>query len=446
MAIVMKFGGTSVGSSQSISNVFEIVMSRLQKNPIVVVSAVTKVTDMLLQKARDAEKGSIDISEIEKKHFTIMDELGIEHSVIEEELSGLKNSLSTIAKNGPSKKMLDNVSSFGERMSSKIVAAYLTKKGIPARALFAYDIGFVTNSNFTEAELDDVTYENLKNNPSLNEKGIVNVVTGFIAKDHKGSITTLGRGGSDFTAAIIGAAVNAELVEIWTDVDGIMTADPKIVSNAKSIDEISFSEAAELAYFGAKVLHPKTLLPAMEKNIPVAVLNTHNPSHKGTTIRKKSDVGNIFKAISSKKNITTIRTVSSRMLGSHGFMARLFQIFNKHRIAIDMITTSEVSVSLTVDTEENLNYLVEDLEKISKVEVKKDRAIICVVGKGMRDRPGSAGKIFTVCGNNGINVEMISKGASQVNISFIVRNEDADKTVIALHKELIENADKNGQK
>ncbi|MCX6707089.1 MAG: aspartate kinase, partial [Candidatus Woesearchaeota archaeon] len=362
MAIVMKFGGTSVGSSLSINNVFEIVMSRLQKNPIVVVSAITKVTDMLLQKTKDAEKGDVDISEIEKRHFTIMDELGMDHSVISEELDGLKNSLSAIAKNGLNKKMLDNAASFGERMSSKIVAAYLTKKGIPARAVFAYDIGFVTDSNFTDAELDDVTYDNLKKNPLLNEKGIVNVVTGFIAKDHKGSITTLGRGGSDFTAAIIGAAVNAELVEIWTDVDGIMTADPRIVSNAKSIEEISFSEAAELAYFGAKVLHPKTLLPAMDKNIPVAVLNTHNPSHKGTTIRRKSVIGDVFKAISSKKNVSTIRIVSSRMLGSHGFLARLFQIFNKHKIAIDMIATSEVSVSVTAETQENLNYLAEDLE------------------------------------------------------------------------------------
>jgi aspartate kinase len=184
----------------------------------------------------------------------------------------------------------------------------------------------------------------------------------------------------------------------------------------------------------------------MEKNIPVAVLNTHNPSHKGTTIRRKSVIGDVFKAISAKKNVNTIRIVSSRMLGSHGFLAKLFQTFNKHKIAIDMISTSEVSVSVTVETQENLNYLLEDLEKIGKVEIKKDKAIICVVGKGMRGKPGVAGMIFSVCGSNNINIEMISKGASEVNIGFVVKNEDADKAVIALHRELIVNAGKNGAK
>lgn len=439
MPIIMKFGGTSVGSPESISNVLKIVKSRLKKDPIVVVSAVSKVTDMLLGKARDSEKGSQDTSGIEKRHYEIMEKLGVDKSVIDDELRGLRETFAKIAKEGLNRRMLDLVASFGERMSSKIVAAYLSNNGIKARALFSYDIGFVTDSNFTDAGLDDATYENLKKNVLLNERGIVNVITGFIAKDRKGSVTTLGRGGSDFTAAIIGAAVDAEMVEIWTDVDGIMSADPRIVKNPVSIDEVSFSEAAELAYFGAKVLHPKTMLPAMDKNIPVAVLNTHNPDHKGTIIRKRlAKNGSVFKAISSKKNITTIRIVSSRMLGSYGFMARLFQLFNRYKIAVDVISTSEVSVSITVEGKENINYLIEELEKIGKVDVHKDRAIVCVVGRGMRDRPGAAGKIFTVCGNEGINVEMISKGASQVNISFVVKNEDADKAVIALHRELIE--------
>lgn len=438
MAIIMKFGGSSVGSPESINNVFDIVSSRLERNPVVVVSAVGGVTDMLIESAREAEKGNADSSAIRQKHNLIISELELDESLLSGELEELDNSLKRISEEGLNKRMLDLVQSFGERMSSMIVAAYLSKKGINAMALFAYDIGFRTNSDFTEAELDSCTYDNLKNSQQLAERGTVSVVTGFIAKDRRRDITTLGRGGSDFTAAVLGAALDAEEVQIWTDVDGTMTADPRIVDSAGSIDEISFAEASELAYFGAKVVHPKTMLPAMEKNIPVVVMNTHNKGHRGTVIKKDPEKQEVFKAVSSKKNITIIRVVSSRMLGAHGFLARLFEIFNNHRIVVDMISTSEVSVSVTVNNTENLNHAIEELEKIGRVEVRDNMAIICVIGRGMKDLPGIAGRIFTVCGMKDIRVEMISQGASQVNLSFIVSNDDADKAVHALHNALIE--------
>ncbi len=438
MAIVMKFGGTSVGSAESIKNVRDIISSRLDRNPIVVVSATGGTTDMLISEARQAEKGKADCSEIEEKHSRIIRELGLEQGLVDSELRELREALAEISESGLNKRMLDLVQSFGERMSSRIVAAFLSKEGITSRALAAYDIGFRTDSGSTDAGIESCTYESLKKNSLLAEKGIVNVVTGFIAKDRRGDITTLGRGGSDLTASVLGAAIGAEEIQIWTDVDGIMSADPKIVENARSIREISFAEASELAYFGAKVVHPKTLLPAMEKDIPVVVMNTHNHGHQGTVIRKKPEKQEVFKAVSSKKNVTIMRIVSSRMLGAHGFLARVFEIFNRHRIIIDMISTSEVSVSVTVDNTENLSHAVEEIERIGKVEVKEDMAIICVIGKGMKHLPGVAGKIFTVCGMEDIRVEMISQGASQVNLSFIVGDEDADNTVLALHKALIE--------
>ena len=442
MAIVMKFGGTSVGSAERINQACDIILSHLEQRPVVVVSAVGGITDRLIAAANDAAKGSYDLSLITDKHHTILKDLCLDETIVDKELAELKKTYDTIiSEKRVSKKMLDVVVSFGERMSAKIVAANLNRRGKTAQALRAYDIGFITDSNFTDAELLPETYDNLKKNPELNKKKIINVVTGFIAKDKDGNITTLGRGGSDFTAAIIGAGIDAEEIQIWTDVDGILSADPRVVKNAISIPTISFAEAAELAYFGAKVLHPKTILPAMQKEIPVVVLNTGNPNHKGTTIVKHVEedaTSNVFAAISSKKNITIIRIVSSRMLNAHGFLAKIFEVFKKHEVVVDMVATSEVSVNVTISNTEKLDNLVKELKRFSKIEIKSERAIICVVGRRMKGVLGITGKILTICGDEGINVEMISQGASQVNFSFVVKNEDADRSVIALHKELIE--------
>ncbi|MBI2974282.1 MAG: aspartate kinase, partial [Deltaproteobacteria bacterium] len=267
----------------------------------------------------------------------------------------------------------------------------------------------------------------------------VPVITGFIGKDKNGKITTLGRGGSDYSAAIIGAAINADEIQIWTDVSGVYSADPRIVKNARKIEKISFAECSELAYFGAKVLHPKTILPAMNKNIPVKVLNTFEPENSGTIIlseMKKSD--EIVKALTCKKNITLININSTRMLFAYGFLARVFYVFDKYNISVDMISTSEVSMSLTIDKDMNLDKAVEELNQIATTNIVRNKAIVCVVGVGLKNETGIAGKIFSLMGQHKINVEMISQGASEINISFVVENDEAEKAVKLLHREFVE--------
>ncbi|HZX45103.1 MAG TPA: aspartate kinase, partial [Candidatus Nanoarchaeia archaeon] len=261
----------------------------------------------------------------------------------------------------------------------------------------------------------------------------VPVITGFIGKDSAGNITTLGRGGSDYTGAIIGAAMN-DTIEIWTDVNGVMTSDPRVVNEAATIENISFDEASELAYFGAKVLHPKAIWPAIKKNLPVKVLNSFEPTNKGTTIVSKSkESKTVIKAIACKKNISLINVSSTRMLLAHGFLSRLFSVFEDYKKSVDMIATSEVSVSLTVDTEENIEKIREDLEGVAEVNFEKGKAIVAIVGAGMINSKGVVGRVFTALKD--IRVEMISAGASEINISFIVDNKDADRAVQTLHKE-----------
>ena len=435
--IVMKFGGTSVGNADRIKNVANIVKSNIKKKPVVVVSAVTKMTDSLIRLAHECAHGRGDglLSGIKETHYEIIEKLSIEKSLLDKDF----DELSILADNTKSSKntdaeVLDYFQSFGERISSKIVAEQLTRIGVKAKASNSWELGFLTDSEFGNAEPLDVTYTNIKNN--LRKISFVPIITGFIGKTENGEITTLGRGGSDYTAAIIGSAINADEIQIWTDVDGIMSTDPKIARNAITLDKVSFAEASELAYFGARVLHPKTILPAMKKNIPVKVLNSLNPGDKGTTIMNKADKSKqTVKAIAYKKNIILINIESSRMLGAHGFLANLFDIFDEYGKSVDVVSTSEVSVSLTIDNDKNINNILRELKEIANVEVIKNKAIVCVVGEGMRSTPGISGRTFMTMGKNGINIEMISQGASEINITFIVDGKDAEKAVQALHKE-----------
>src|SRR3989338_4526069 len=409
--IVMKFGGTSVGDAKIIKEVAEIIKSKLSQKPVIVVSAVKTVTNLLIDLAQKSAEGDIDavFRQIEKVHMGIINGLGLEKSILDKDLASLAKIAGKIKLRGSyNKKMLDEVKSYGERMSSKIVAAWLRKIGVNAEAFNAYDI------------------ESIKSVP---------VVTGFIGKTAKGEITTLSRGGSDYTASIIGAAINAEEIQIWTDVDGIMSTDPKLVKTTRIVDTLSFEEASELAYFGARVLHPKTMLPPMEKGIPVRVMNTFKPGN-GTLIKNKAErEDHVVKAFAFKKNITLIKITSLRMLRAYGFLAQIFVIFEKYRKSIHVIATSEVSVSLTVDNEQDLGEIIKDLEEFSTVTVMKGRAIICEVGEGMKHQHGVAGRIFNAMGKSNINVEMISQGASEINITFIVKNEDADRSLEILHDE-----------
>tara|TARA_Y100000310_G_scaffold340249_1_gene435356 strand:+ start:445 stop:1764 length:1320 start_codon:yes stop_codon:yes gene_type:complete len=432
--IVMKFGGTSLGSADRIKNACNIVKSRSKEKPVVVVSAVSGITNMLIELANEnnLEKRKEILSRIKDKHLDILKNLNIESSLLKKNLNELEDIVKKI--NDIDTKTFDLIQSFGERMSSKIVAEQLNQIGIKSQAFNSYDLGFLTDANFGSAEPLDVTYSNLKN--KIDGIDAVPVITGFLGKTEDGQITTIGRGGSDFTASIVGAAISADEIQIWTDVDGMMSTDPKLVENAKTIDKVSFAEASELAYFGARVLHPKSILPAMRKNIPVRILNSLNPDHNGTAIQNKVEQNHsIVKAIAYKNNITLINIQSTRMLGAHGFLARLFGIFEKYNKSVDVISTSEVSVSMTIDNDDDLPKLVSDLEKISKVKVFDKKSIICVVGEGMRHAPGIPGRTFSVMGREKINIDMISQGASEINVTFVVDGHDSEKAVIALHEE-----------
>jgi aspartate kinase len=300
----------------------------------------------------------------------------------------------------------------------------------------------VTDSTHTKAVPQvEETNDKLKEIfPALIAEGLVPVMGGFIAATRAGVTTTIGRGGSDFTAAIIGAGLGAERIEIWTDVDGMMTTDPRLFPGARRIQAISFDEAAELAYFGAKVLHPATLLPAIQKNIPVHVLNSRNPQNRGTQILARSPKGkNIFKAIAVKPRITIIDVAAARMLMTHGFLRAVFEVFDKHRCPVDMVSTSEVSISLTVDSNEAIPAIAADLQKLADVKYSGRKAIVCLVGENLRQVPGIAGQVFGAI--PAVNVRMISQGASEINISFVIDEQDVPQVVPALHEKFFADLD-----
>lgn len=443
MLIVQKYGGSSVKDAERIRNVTSIIKNtyeKLGKKPkslLVVLSAAGGITDMLINAAKtpdDRERQKI-FNEILDRHKKICSDLEIDYDIVSDLLIEAKE---YIEDEDSTKKTMDVVQSFGERLSTRILSAYLNKVGIPSKQWDAYDAGVVTNDEFGNAEILPETYTNIKK--KLGKFEGVPVVTGFIGKTKKGDITTLGRGGSDYSGAIFGAALDADVVEIWTDVNGIMTADPRIVKNAKTVPVVSFSEASELAFFGAKVLHPKTILPVVKKDIPVKILNTYEPEHPGTIIVNRLDAQHEApnKAIAFKKSIQVVNVNSLRMLDSYGFLAKMFEVFKKHKVSVDMIATSEVSVSITLEPNVDLSKVVEQLQEFSSVKVSKDKSLICVVGQTSNKTPGELGKIFTILGKEGINIEMISQGASEVNIAFVVNQSDMEKGVLALHKELFE--------
>ncbi|MBI2549947.1 aspartate kinase [Candidatus Woesearchaeota archaeon] len=436
----MKFGGTSVGSAESIRNVVGVVKAGLVRKPFVVVSAVSGVTDMLIAAARKAvdRKSPVPaiVKEVEVKHRPIIEALGLDANLVSGELAELEHVLFGVSLIGElTARTTDYVVSFGERMSSKIVAAFAGASGINARAFNAYDLGMITDANFGNAEVLPAAYPAIAEAVKGIPAGVIPIVTGFIGKTLEGEVTTLGRGGSDYTAAIYGAALGAEEIQIWTDVDGVMSADPKIIPDARTVDVVSFEEASELAYFGAKVLHPKTILPAMSREIPVRVLNTFNPAGKGTLILKTVNTKNAVTAITCKKNIYVINVNSARMLLAYGFLHHVFKLFDEFNVPVDLIATSEVNVSVTVERKFDISRLVERLKEFADVTVLSDRASISVVGSGIRSTPGVGGRIFSTLGKRGINVEMTSQSYSVVNESIVVREERLTEAVQALHDE-----------
>jgi len=443
--IVMKFGGTSVQDAAAISRAAEIVASRLEQRPLVVVSALAKVTDALLAMGRAAGAGDRDHAlglcrQLRERHYTVAGEaLGTGvftqfHSELEAHFDSLDELLRGIAAVGElTDRTADNIASFGERISSRIVAAAFSLRGIEAEHVDSTSV-LVTDNRFGRAlpDFDETNDRLARLVQPLVEKKKVPVMGGFIGATPQGIITTIGRGGSDFSAAIIGAGLHALLIEIWTDVDGMMTTDPNLCPAARRIKLISFDEAAELAYFGAKVLHPATLLPAVQKNIPVQVLNSRNPSNEGTRITARAQhCRNTFKAIAAKKRITIVDVVATRMLGAHGFLKSIFDVFDKHHCVVDVVSTSEVSVSLTVDSNEAIPAIAADLDKLAYVKYEGRKAIVCLVGENIRGTSGIAAKVFSAISD--INVRMISQGASEINITFVIDEDDVPDAVRRLH-------------
>ncbi|MCX6356914.1 MAG: aspartate kinase [Candidatus Aureabacteria bacterium] len=442
--IVMKFGGTSVGSAGAIESVRRIVAGRLRSDPVVVVSAVGGITNLLLDAAQKAKARSRDgirlLERIAAVHGTILRELSLPGGMVAKEHELLREVLHGVYCLGElTPRTLDYVASFGERISAKIVSAHFSNRGIPSRPYTGWEAGVVTTGEHCNASPLPTTYARIRSRLSRRKK--LAVVTGFIGKDEHGEITTLGRGGSDFSAAIIGRGLNAREVQIWTDVTGIMTADPRVVPQAATLPRLSFSEAAELAYFGAKVLHPRTIEPAVEKDIPVRILNTFEPDAGGSlVVRRAAPPKHGIRAIACKKNNILFNLRSTRMLDAHGYLARIFEVFTHHRVPVDLIATSEVSVSATVDAgvAPALKEIIADLGRICTARMIGGRAIVCVVGEGIGGTPNIAGRIFTIIGKGGINVEMISQASSALNISFLVKNADADKAVRLLHRAYLE--------
>ena len=436
--IVMKFGGSSVANAERIKHVASIIKAYQEKRPVVVLSAMGDTTDHLLEAADKAVEGVVDVAGVAKLHEDTAEELGINIDTINALLTELKQLLTGISMlKEISKRSRDYLVSFGERMSVRMMAAYLESQGIAAQFYDAWDIGFVSDSNYMSAELLDDVWETIPSYLGAYKNGEVNsipIVTGFIAKDKKGNITTLGRGGSDLTATMIGAAMRADEVQTWKDVDGILTTDPRVVKEAKPVPEVTYEEAQELAMFGSQVLHPRSMLPVRKTGTPVRVKNSYNISSPGSIIVEKHE-GKIppVCAITTVKNIQLIDITSSRMLGAAGFLAHIFNNFLKWNISIDVIATSEVSVSLTVNTKADLSGLISDLEQASQVTVKKNKAIVTIICDASHSSAILADG-FAALAKEGINVQMISQGASKVNISVIVDDEQADKTVRILHK------------
>ena len=454
--VVMKFGGTSVEDPAAITRTAAIVAGRvaLGKQPVVVVSAMAKVTDSLLRAAAASEKGdrvaALEISaQLRQRHRETAAQLiknpASSTELIEfidqkfDSLDEVLRGLAAILELTP--RISDLIVSYGERLSSRIVAAAFAELGIRAIAVDAREI-VITDSTFQKAVPQDALIEKRASEnllPLINQ-GQVPVMGGFIAANEAGITTTLGRGGSDFTGALIGGALEAEAIEIWTDVDGIMTADPRVCSDALRVKLISFEEAAELAYFGAKVLHPATILPAVKKNIPVLVLNSRNAACEGTRITSLAPhCRSPFKSIAVKKRLSIIDVVASRMLMTHGYMKEIFTIFDKHKCAVDMVSTSEVSVSLTVDSNDNLPALAADLGQLADVKYEGRKALICMVGDDIRGQSGMAAQVFSAIRH--INVRMISQGASEINMSFMIDEDDADEAVRSLHAAFFQDPD-----
>ncbi|MEO8255842.1 MAG: lysine-sensitive aspartokinase 3 [Acidobacteriota bacterium] len=455
MSVVMKFGGTSVADAAAMTRLAGIVRRQIDKQraagqtdqrpPVVVVSALSKVTDGLLDVARRIERGDRDgattrLNDLVERHVAVA--AGVASGArlaavvrdVRAEFTGLTDMVRALAAlHEVSPRLLDAVAATGELASSRIVAAALAEAGVPAAWVDARLV-VVTDAEFTAAVPDmAATCDRARQTIApVTDRGEVAVVGGFIGATADGITTTLGRGGSDYSAAIAGACLDAAEIQIWTDVDGMLTADPRVVPAPRLVPQLSFAEASELAYFGAKVLHPSTILPAVAKNIPVRILNSHRPDNPGTLITADPHPADgHLTAIACKREVTVIDITSSRMLMAHGFLRRLFEVFERFRTAVDVVTTSEVSVSVTVDDTRRLDAIVDELSGFADVSCERDMAIICAVGEDIHEDPKAFSRALAALDE--IPLRMVSQAASRRNITFVLRDADVPQAMMRLH-------------
>lgn len=442
---VLKFGGSSVRDPQMILRVIDIARTCLNEAPVLVVSAMGETTDALEDAAEAAEAGERDraeqlIDRIDSDHIHAAETLctGPEReplimavTALIAELRSLIHGITLIRECSPRSK--DAVLSFGERLSTTVIASATRERGVDTTLVDARTL-IRTDASFAAATPDMDATAALVSVGLDPQPGSLIVTQGFIASTADGVTTTLGRGGSDFTATILGAALGAKAVEIWTDVDGIMTADPRVIDGARTIPAISYDEAAELAYFGARVVHPYTILPAVRREIPVWVKNTSRPEGPGTQITNRSDSAGI-RAVASKSGITLVTIRSSRMLNAYGFLQALFAVFDRHKVSVDLVATSEVSVSMTVDQSTKLGPLERDLQELGRVEIEGGKSIICLVGRNLFQRSGFVSEVFAAV--NPAHVRLISLGSSEINLSLVVDEAETEGVLRRLHEKLL---------
>jgi len=452
-SVVMKFGGTSVADADAIDRLIGIVRAHIRKSgvhpPVVVVSALAGVTDKLIEVARQAEEGDGEraiatLQALLDRHLTMAATVTVTSQVALlasvraefEELIGLVHALAVLREVSP--RSLDAVLAAGELVSSRIVAGALADHGIPSAWIDSRSV-LVTDAEYMCAgpDMEATRRRSLERIGPVIDAGEVPVLGGFVGATPNGVTTTLGRGGSDYSAAIFGAALGAGEIQIWTDVDGMLTADPRVVAQAQLVPALSFAEASELAYFGAKVLHPSTILPAVDRNIPVRILNSHRSDRPGTVITadgRRPD-GELT-AIACKRNVTVIDITSTRMLMAHGFLRRLFEVFERFKTAVDVVTTSEVSVSVTVDDTRRLDAVMENLRHFADVGYEPEMAIISAVGENLRADPALFVRAVTSLARTPLR--LVSQAAGRRNITFVLRDADVPGAMERLHEEFFE--------
>ncbi|MBU1024212.1 aspartate kinase [bacterium] len=441
--IVMKFGGTSVGTAERLLTACQLVRDNLAKRPLVVVSAHNsekyRMTDTIIESAHKALGGNPDSSKIRELQFGICEDLNVNVEIISpflEELDTLLTGIRMIREISP--QTMDLVMSFGERMCAVVFTEVLKNRySLNAVCVPSFELGLRTDNRFGSASPDKSCFSDIAGNVSQINADVI-VTTGFIGISPAGQITTLGRGGSDLSATLFGAALKADEVQLWTDVDGVMTADPRVVKDAKSVPELSFVEAAEIAWYGAKVLHPLSMLPAIENDIPVRVLNTAKPKSEGTLIipelKKPQELA---KSIVYMKGIILITITTPKMLGAHGFLARAFGIFAKYEIDIHMIATSEISFSLTIpgNAAQDVESATKEIKEFADVIVEYNKAVVCLIGENMSGKIGVAARVMNAVSKAGVNIRMISQDAREYNIALLIEEDDVAKAVTSLHNE-----------